>query len=278
MKHAFTLATALSRRGHDIIVVCREGSWIAREAARAGLEVHPSDLKRWPPAELRRIATLVSARAADLVHTHMSRAHLFGVLLKTMVGTPVVATAHSRRVQPHWRFNDRTIAVSDAVRRFQQRWNFVPRKRLDVVHNFVDVGEFPARGCDARAAARTALGLDRCAPLVGTVGSVFPEKGVHHVIRAMPDILRAVPAAQLAIVGDGPPDYRSRLDREVERLGVGAHVAWLGRRERIATVMAALDVLAAPSNDEGLPLSVLEAMASEVPIVASDSGGIRECV
>src|SRR6266851_2975574 len=127
MKHAFTLATALSRRGHDITVVCRDGSWIAREAALADLNVHSSDLHRWPPEELRRIATVVSDCAADLVHTHMSRAHFFGVLLKTMVETPIVATAHSRRIQVHWRFNDRTIAVSDAVRRFHCRWNFVPR-------------------------------------------------------------------------------------------------------------------------------------------------------
>jgi L-malate glycosyltransferase len=278
MKHAFMLARAMSRRGHDIIVVCREGSWIGREAAREQLEVHASDLHRWPPDELQRIAALISDRAADLVHTHMSRAHFFGVLLKTMVRTPVVATAHSRRIQAHWRFNDRTIAVSEAVRRFHRRWNFVPRSRIDVVHNFVDFDEVPTPSGDARAAARRTLGLDAFAPLVGIVGSVFREKGVHLIVRAMPGILKAVPAAQLAIVGDGPHDYRRRLEREVERLGIAAHVSWLGQRDHVATVMAAFDVLVAPSTDESLLLSVLEAMASAVPIVASDCGGIRECV
>jgi glycosyltransferase involved in cell wall biosynthesis len=278
MKHAFMLARVLSRRGHDVIVVCRQGSWIAREASRAHLDVRSSDLHRWPPDELRRIATLVSDCAADLVHTHMSRAHFFGVLLKAMVSTPVVATAHCRRIQAHWRFNDRTIAVSESVKRFHNRWNFVPRNRIDVVHNFVDLDELPPPPGDARSAARQALGLDACAPLVGIVGSVFREKGVHHAVRAMPRILNAVPAARLAIVGEGPYRYRRGLEREVERLGVGARVAWLGQRDHIAALMAAFDVLVAPSNDEALTLSVLEAMTSQVPIVASDSGGIRECV
>ena len=278
MKHAFVLARALSRRGHDVIVVCREGSWIAREAARAHLDVRLSDLHRWPPDELRRIATLVSDCAADVVHTHMSRAHFFGVLLKTLVRAPVVATAHSRRIQVHWRFNDRTIAVSDAVRRFHRRWNFVTSNRIDVVHNFVDLEEFALPTSDACATARQALGVDRSRPLVGIVGSVFPEKGVHHVVRAMPAILDAVPAARLAIVGTGPGDYRHRIEREIERLGVASSIAWLGHHDRIPMVMPAFDVLVAPSSDEGLPLSVLEAMTAEVPIVACDSGGIRECV
>jgi glycosyltransferase involved in cell wall biosynthesis len=268
----------LSHRGHDVIVVCREGSWMAREAARAHFDVHLSDLHRWPPDELRRVAALVSDCSADVVHTHLSRAHFFGVLLKRLIDAPVVATAHSRRIQPHWRFNDRTIAVSEAVERFHCRWNLVPGSRIEVVHNFVDLDELPARTSEVRIAARRALGIDPGVPLIGIVGSVFREKGVHHIVRAMPAILAAAPAAQLAIVGDGPPDYRISIEREIDRLGVGNSVAWLGPRDHAATVMAAFDLLVAPSRDEPLLLSVLEAMASAVPIVASDRGGIRECV
>jgi glycosyltransferase involved in cell wall biosynthesis len=278
MRHALALARELSRRGHAITLVCRRGSWIARHAAGGNIDVFVSDLHRWPLDELRRVARRIVDCDADVVHTHMSRAHFFGVLLKTMIRTPVVATAHIGRIQPHWRFNDRTIAVSEAVRRFHRRWNLVPASRIDVVHPFVDPREFPVPTPVERVLVRRELDLDVSAPLIGVVGSVFREKGVHHVIRAMPAILSAIPAAQLAIVGDGPDQYRQRLVEEIERLGIRRHVSWLGRCDPIAPVMGALDVLVSPSIDEGLPLRVIEAMVSQVPVIAPALGGMWECV
>jgi L-malate glycosyltransferase len=278
VRHAFALSRELSRRGHHITLVCRDGSWIARHASGANIDVCRSDLHRWPPDELRRIARLVVDRDADLVHTHMSRAHFFGVLLKTMMRTPVVATAHIGRIQAHWRFNDRTIAVSEAVRRFHRRWNLVPASRIDVVHPFVDPGEFRPASSREQIAARRVLNIDPSARLIGVVGNVFREKGVHHVIRAMPGILAALPAARLAIVGDGPKVYLRRLAHEAERLGVRRHISWLGHREPVAPVVAALDVLVSPSIDEGLPLRVIEAMAAQVPVIAPAVGSMRECV
>jgi L-malate glycosyltransferase len=280
MRHAFALTCELARRGHSVTVICRPDSWIAKRAASERIDVEPSDLHRWPPDELRRVAALIRDRGADLVHTHMSRAHFFGVLLKTILRTPIVATAHTARIQPHWRFNDRTIAVSESVRRFHRRWNGVPANRIEAVHPFVDPDEFAPATPRERIAARRVFNLEPSTPLVGVVGSVFPEKGIHHVIRAMPLVLAALPHARLAIVGDGPEDYRHRLMADAERLGVARQVAWIGHRDPVVPAMAALDLLATGSSHEGFALHVVEGMAMGVPIVAPALGcfseGIRD--
>ena len=110
---ATELREELAARGHGVTLVCRPGAWIEHELRGGPVDVVLSDLHRWPTDELRRVAALVDARAIDVVHTHMSRAHFFGVLLRWFSDVPVVATAHNRRIQPHWMFNDGVIAVCE---------------------------------------------------------------------------------------------------------------------------------------------------------------------
>jgi len=274
--HCLALTRALSRRGHDTLLICRPQSWMDAHAS-AHLDVAQSDLHRWPPDELRRIARLLRDRGIDLIHTHSSRAHFFGVLLRRFAGIPVVATAHSRRLQAHWMLNDHVIAVADAVRRFQ-RWNLVRPSRITVVHQFVDADAFFPADPEGRRASRAAIGIDPSMALVGSVGSVFREKGSQDLVAAWPAVVAAVPHAHLVIVGDGPPAFVRELQAALEAQRVQRHVTWLGRRDDVPRIMRALDVLALPSHDEAAPAVALEAMASGVPVVATGVGGVPEYV
>ncbi len=134
--HCLGLVRRLARRGHVVTVVCRRGAWIEEQlAAGSGhlgerIDVVESDLHRWPADELRRIARLAHQRRIEVVHTHMSRAHAFGVLLRWRSGLPCVATAQNCHVQLHWMFNDRVIAFSDTARRFHRSYNLVRADRM----------------------------------------------------------------------------------------------------------------------------------------------------
>jgi glycosyltransferase involved in cell wall biosynthesis len=276
--HCLLLSRELVRRGHAVTLVCLSGAWIGDQAAGTGIDVVRSDLHRWPTDELRRIAQLVRQRKIDVIHTHTSRANFFGILLRWFSGVPSVATAHSRHIQLHWMFNDRVIAVSEATRRYQRRHNFVRAGRIETIHNFIDYGRLAAVPSDARQRVRQSLAIGAETPLLGIVGNVIPRKGLLYLVRALPKILAAVPDARLLVVGGEDRAYAGRVRAAAQQCGASDAITWTGHRADIDELLAALDLYVLPSLEESLPLSVLEAMASGLAVVASAVGGIPECV
>jgi glycosyltransferase involved in cell wall biosynthesis len=237
-------------------------------------------MHRWPTDELRRIAAIVHRQQIDVLNTHMSRAHFFGVLLRWLSGVPCVATAHCGKIQPHWMFNDHVIAVSEATRRFHVRYNLVRPSRIETVYNFVDpcwTGRVPH---ETRARIRAEFGADDSSPLIATVGALIPRKGQIYLIRALPKILQAVPRTRLVVVGEAYTRrrYSKRLEATARQLGVADHVVWAGVRRDTEQILAAIDLLVHPALEEPLGRVLLEAMAAGVPAVASEVSGAQECV
>ena len=270
----------LAERGHRVWLVCRPESWLAGQFDSEPVEVIRSDMHRLPPDELRRIARLARQHEIDVISTHMSRAHLFGVLLRWMTGIPCVATAHSRRFQPHWMFNDYVIAVSEATRRYHVRYNLVRRSRIETVFNFIDPRWTGQVREDARARIRAEFGVDDSSLLIATVGWLIPRKGQIYLIRALPKILQAAPGAKLVAIGKSGVrgKYLARLRAEAERLGVADHFIWGGVRDDMEQFYFALDLLVHTALEEPMGRVLLEAMAAGVPVVSTDVTGTGECV
>jgi glycosyltransferase involved in cell wall biosynthesis len=278
--HCALLTRELVRRGHEVTLVCRPHAWAAQRVVDLPVEVVYSDLHRWPLDELRRVGRIARERGIDVIHTHMSRAHAFGVLLKMRTGTPCVATAHNRYVQLHWMFNDFVIGTSGATTRFHRRFNLVRRGRSQTIHNFIDEQAVASVPAGTRERLRRSFGFGEEHVLVGQIGDVIPRKGLLHLVRALPKILAEAPQARLLVVGDvkNSADYMAQIKSEARELGVADVIHWAGHRRDIADVLSALDVVALASLEESLPLSILEAMASARPVVATSVGGLPECV
>lgn len=280
--HCLALCRALAARGHDVTLLCRPGAWVAEQIAPGdNVRVLLSSLDRWPLSELRRIARIARHELRiDVIHTHMTRAHHFGVFLRRLSGIPVVATAHSQRVQPQWLFNDKIISVSEATRRWHRTHNLVPSGRIETVHGFVDYERFAAPVTEAAAQVRASLNVAPGAPLVGLIGDVVPRKGQMVLVRALPKVLAAVPNVQAVIVGPpkGSSGYEAQARAEAGRLGVEGALIWAGYRSDVREIMAALDVYVLASFSEMFPVSLLEAMAAGLPVVATRQGGVPECV
>jgi glycosyltransferase involved in cell wall biosynthesis len=278
VRHCILLTRELIRRGHHMTLVCRPGSYIAEQLRDDPVDFVFSDQHCFPPSELRRVAAIAHQRSIDVIHTHMTRAHFFGVVLRCFGSIPCVATAHSRHLQFHWRGNDLVIAVSEATRIYQQRWNRVRPERIVTIPNFIDAGRL-ANVRQDRDRIRASLNLDEDARLLGVIGSVIPRKGLVYLVEALPAILAQAPNTRLAIISeDGIPRYIAKVKRAVARLGLEPYVLWLGPHNEMPQLLGALDLCVMPSLEENLPLVLLEAMAAGVPIVASGVGGVPECV
>lgn len=279
MVHTYLLVQRLTELGHEVTVLCRRGYWLWDKLDGLPIERIDSVMhRRWP--EVRRVARIVRERRIDVMHTHMSRAHMFGVMLRVLTGVPCVATAHHRHIQLHWRWNDFVIANSEATRKFQVRLNLVPPRRIRTIYCSSDLTRFESVGPAIRASTRRELGIEDDRPLLGVVGEVVPRKGHIHLFRALPRILERFPNATLAVLGrfKRQESAARQLRRFLHDQGLFKRVLWLGRRNNVPDFMAAMDVCVVPSIEEPLGLVAIEAQAAGTPLVVTNAGGLVEIV
>ena len=226
----------------------------------------------------------------DLVATHTSKGGFLGRLAARMAGVPhIVHHAHGfsfrRPLSPRAirfyvaleRFaakaGDLIIAVNEQQRRMAVDLGVEVAGKTCTVPNGIDLSPFDRLDRDA---ARRRLGFDDSAILIGSVGRFEAPKGFFHLIRAIPHVLRSVPSARFVMVGEG--ELRDELEREARRLGVADHIRFAGFQKDVPGLLAGFDIFAQPSLWEGLPISLIEALAAGKPIVATDIEGNREIV
>src|SRR5437667_299579 len=153
-------------------------------------------------------------------------------------------------------------AGSSMCRRSAARWRWPPMSRRST-------------GCSA-SSARTGLGVEAEAYLVGGFGRLVPIKGFDLLVEALPRLRAGVPTARVLLVGDGPE--RAALERRAEVLGVADRLHVTGIVTDVVTPLAAADVVAAPSRNEGMGRALVEAMALGIPVVGASVGGIPAVV
>lgn len=237
------------------------------------------DLRR----ELRR-------RSVDVVHTHSSKAGVLGRLAAASLTDPaIVHTVHGWSFRDHHplparsgaillerrlaRRSDRIFVVSERDRSSGLDHRIGTASQYRLVRSGVDL-EAIASGPSARAAARRTLGLSDDDVVVGWVGRFDPIKGIDTLVSTVIDIARSRPDVRFVLVGSGPLEASARA-----ALDAGPHpprVAFTGVRTDVEDLWAAFDVVLLTSVSEGLPRTVVEALAAGVPVVGTDVGGVRE--
>jgi len=297
------LAAALADRARfDPIIVTgpqtgAEGSLHA-EVRRRGVElvIVPELVREVSPVnDLRAVPALTRlfrSRGIDVVHTNSSKAGIVGRVAARRAGVPnVVHTVHG------WPFHDRQRAVVSAA------WTALERRTASLARHLVVVSETDrAKGLAAgigrpeqyvtvrsgleleaydvdaatRRRVRAELGLPDTAVVVGAINRLSPQKDPITLVRALAPVLRARPDARLLLVGDGP--LRGDVEEAVRTSGVPDQVVLPGLRTDVPALLGAMDAFVLASQWEGLPRTLIQAMAAGLPVVATDADGIRDVV
>ncbi len=273
------LSEQLVRCGHEVHMLIRPGSWLRDQLAPEVLQ-RESEMNRFPPFELWKTAKWIRQEKFDVIHSHMSRANMFGILMRLQTGVPVVATAHNRYFQLHWRFNDFVIANSRSTEAFQRRINGVSADKIRSIHCFVDLDRFAHPPANSRRRIRGELGLKPENFVVCVIGEVIQRKGHRYLFEALPELIRRIPDLKLVIIGRFHRDesYVRKLRQFQLRQGLLHRVKWLGRRNNVPEYLAAMDLLVVPSIEEPLGLVAVEAQAAGIPVIASATGGLPEII
>ena len=276
------LAGGQAAAGHDVMVVSLAGppdGPLADSFRARGVSVHRVAKRGgFDPTLSLRLALIFRRHGAKVAHLHNALPLIYGASAGRLAGAVVVHTRHGPRQstgRQQWLLRaaghliHAYVAVSPEVRDLAQRQHACPPGRLSIIDNGVDLQAFAA-GPDERRAGRQALGLPADAWVVGSVGRFAPEKDYPFLVRAAAPLLGA--GARLLIVGAGAE--MDAIKAQVATEGVGAFVSLPGARADVPRCLAALDVFVLSSRMEGMPLAVLEAMASGLPVVATAVGGL----
>jgi len=274
---ALRLAQAVRAHGGEAAFVAPERGPFTDRAEREGYPVHVVDLRRSFRLDgAARLARVLRRERANVLHTHtLAAGNALSRLAGRLAGVPVVSHLH---IENHFRPATRglvaaldnatarwaaaLVAVSDDTRRAYERQGY-PVGRIEVIHNGVDL---PPNGAAP----------ENDPPLIAEIARLCDVKGQRELIRA----LAQVPRARLVLAGrdlEQGGAFQDELVREAAGAGVADRVEF-GFRDDVGALLDAVAVLALPSWTEGLPMTVLEAMAHARPVVATPVGGTAEVV
>ncbi len=286
------LMRGIRDRGHEVIGVCADGPLLAVPRAEGfRIEALPFARTLSPVAQwraFRALTRLLRAEKPDLVHGHMPISGFLARVAARFAGVPRVAyTCHgylfnqvgSRRrrgaaLLMEWiggRLTDVYMNVSAAEAADAHRLGI--SRRAVCIRNGRDPGRFHPDP-DARARIRNAFGVHDDAVVVIAVSRLVRHKGYPELLAAMRDV-----DAELWIVGERlASDHGEDIEPLFAASGLGPRLRRLGYREDIEALLAAADIFTLPSHFEGLPMSIIEAMLTGLPVVATDIPGCREQV
>lgn len=282
----------LRSEGFDPVVCAmheRSGNPVAEEIGRLGIPVDTVPVERLRDVTaIPRLTRYLRRRGADVLHTQLEFADGLGSVAARIARIPAVSTLHTmsepaRWTRSWWRnrlgdlalagLSSAIVAVSDEARRHYEVSRPYPRRKLVTLRNGIDLARFEAAAGEGPAVRRE-LGIGRDAPVVATVAVLRPDKGIQHMIAALPAIAAGAPEVVYLVVGDG--DHRAALEAAADRHGVADRVVFAGSRTDVPRVLAACDVFVLPTLMDALPTVLAEAGAAGVPIVASRVGGVPE--
>ncbi|MDD5504253.1 MAG: glycosyltransferase family 4 protein [Candidatus Omnitrophica bacterium] len=282
--YTLSLSSALKEAGIEVVVASSGGS-LAHELERAGIE-HitipvntSSDIGFHTLISVARLSSLVKERGIDIVHAQTRVSQVIAYFLCRKTGAGFVSTCHGffkmkwfRHILPCW--GERTIAVSEAVRQHLVCDLKVPKERISTIHNGIDPRRFNP---DVSAADKGLIRKQYClgpGPVVGIVSRLSKVKGHKYLIGAFAKLLQMIPDAQLLIIGDGARGYKNSLVSLASDLGVSSKTFFYPSCKDTTIPLSVIDIFCHPSLQEGLGLSILEAMAMRLPVIASNVGGI----
>jgi len=270
---------------HEVATMHGHGVYWERMSV-LGIPLHSLSPHKLFPLYAASLPVLLLRGRFDILHCHLVASNVFAKPVGALCRVPVIL--NHDHTNDDYRANNRLrlaldtlsnrlathlIAVSDSCRKFLVERERVPVEKITLIQNAVDTARY-SKSRGTRAEARRKLGLPAGAPVVAGVGRLNPQKNFSLFLEVAGEVSKRHPDAVFLLAGEGPEEELLRR----RGAGLGERLVFSGYVADTRLVYLAADVLLMPSLFEGLPMTLLEAMAMEVPVVASALDGIAEVV
>lgn len=282
------LATCGSPRFHHEVATMHGRGIYWNRLREAGIAVHSLSPHKHLPLYLASLPTLILSTRPDILHCHLIPSNIIAKPIGSLLGVHLVIN-HDHTNDPHRidnkvllaldkstnRFARHIIAVAAACRNFLIQHESIPQEKITLVPNAIDLRRFSPSTID-RCESRATLGLPPEAPVIAGVGRLNPQKNFSLFLEIAAAVSAEIPNARFLLAGEGPEE--ALLREQSRRLGLAERVVFAGYIPDTRVVYSASDILLMPSRFEGLPMTLLEAMAMGLPVVASNLDGIAEVI
>ena len=293
-KSMLDIISRLEPDQYDITVLCQAEGELTRalRQKKIGFITLP-ELKReinpyYDSLAFLKLYKLLKRGKYDLVHTHSSKPGIIGRLAAKAAGIKCIVHTvqgfafhqHSSKVQVFLvglleklagMASHKVIFVNSKDRDVASKMKLVPNHKMVIIHNGVDLNQF-----NSGNGVKNGNGIRTNGAMVGMVARLWEQKAPQDYIAAIPKVVDKIPDAKFLVIGDGP--LEQELKEMSDKLGIKENVQFLGWRQDINDLLKVIDVVVLPSLWEGLPVSILEAMALSKPVVATNIKGNNELV
>ncbi len=285
-QHLFTIARHLDRRRFTVSVACEEKGYLVDELRRNSIPVYPLVMSNQVSlSSLYACVKLLRSIRPDVVHTHGGTAGFVGRLGAWMAGIKaIIHTYHGihylheaqtiRKRLYRWidwlliGCTDQLVCVAKKDYDLGIRAGIVSPLKSVVIQNGIDVQKYSSVVSNQNHAKRQRI--------VGTIGRLHLQKGHCYLLEAAVRVLNRTPNLLFQIIGEG--ELRASLEKQAQEIGIAEHVQFLGNQLDVPELLAEMDIFVLPSLWEGLPLVLLEAMATKRPIVVTKVDGVDEVI
>jgi|GEM_PF-1455997 len=296
-EHIYQLLKRLNRNEWEIIIcTSNDGSYWDKFNSLKVL-AYNLPLRQLSLFVVFKLLAILRKEKPDLIHTHGRGPGLYGRIIGKVLNIPVVHTFHGfhyEDLSPLTRWlhlttetflsllTDQHIFVSTGEKNRARVVKFLDEKNSTIIHNGVDCEYIH----DLSAIRKTVFKSIRCEDwennkILGTISRLSPEKGVLNLLSAFASTVKKIPDLRLIIVGGFPEEHRDYYLKAVgliEKENLSGHVRILGYRQDALKILKCMDFFISPSLSEGLPISILEAFAAEIPTIATEITGNKDVV
>ncbi len=273
-----TLLRGLHERGHRVHLICYPGTLLEERSRECGVQVHPTAIRsEVGPIAFFRILSILRRTRPEVLAFNTPRPILMGTLASRFSAVRVriifrrvnfpLRRGPLTRLKYSWGI-DCIVAISESIRSELQA-DGIPPGKIRTVYEGMDLSHFPKP--DQPRAQKSGEPL-----VVGTVAHLSREKGLTYLVKAAASIQGAASRMRFVIVGEG--DCRSELEAEVSSRGLAGCFQFLGFQTGTIEHLRSFDIFVLPSLSEGLSSAILTAMASALPVIATEVGGIPELI
>jgi len=295
-RYIFEVARNLDKERYEVLVAAGQGDGeLFKKLQNINIETfHLKQMKRapWPWQiflSVKEIHSLLKKEKPDVLFLCSTTAGLLGSISRLFYKVKIIyriggwAFRDPRAFWKNWLvlmaekmtapLKDIIIVNSEIDRKLALKYKIAPSKKIIKIYNGIDINSLDFL---SRQEARSRFNLEQSAKIVGTVANFYKTKGLEYLIKAAPKVFEAEPQTIFVIVGDGR--LRPKLEAQIRKLGLGKKILLKGKVPNAYKCLKAFDVFALPSLKEGFPWIILEAIAAEVPIVATKIGALPEII